>query len=1061
MAAHGQNYDYNYCEEYWSDPCTPVAVCHSGFYPRTVFYGPSANTPPLPLPNQYEWHDYVDGDKNNCQDNSYFFYRYNGVDYVTNVSFSISSLRNNPRISLMERWDHYAKRFHFWDGYVCERYTEGTQERNYIDVIIDEIDWGSYSLGVSHCQGNGNSYSLSAMHSNSRKGIRFRLKKASEGSWTDVSATAFVPGYLDPGTYYLQAYALGYDNGDYYSATRSFEVLPPPPTASVSGALWTCQADPTAAITISNLRVYGGVPSVVALLNTVAADPGKSALEGVSNANNLSIYNNLAYYRIPSSGYASFNTLLGYSLQGASNNPVAAVVKPPPGTYYLFLANGGSYSGYCPSSPYVVTIKAYPLPSLTVQGATPACYGVANGAVAFSASIYSGGTFSSWVAGEGLQGALPYVSGEQSLRANKTGQYTVQVAASTCPQDVVQQSFTITQQARLPDALQVVHPSCTNPWNGVVTLEGAELDPSGYLMDKTWVFDEYGQSVLLMSKTVSMTSFMMQGLRAGVYRFGVSLASDERCTLSSTLQVVLNEPLAPAIEAQVRTPVRCWDFTGEMVVRANSPMAVLYGGQLVATITLSQTVEYVLPELGAGTYTLVLHRNASCLGDMATVTVLLTEPLPLQVSFTVNPIRCFDSNTGALTAIPEGGTPPYAYYWHDRGVEWPERVALGRGIYTVTIRDENDCLLVGDYVLVEPPPLGVRLSEIAPVPCWHTVGSGVTITVAHAQQGYSYELWRSYGDGVSLYAQTGSVTVDETYVPLPAGGYTLVMHDGMECPAGIDFVVSEPLTKLHWALNTFDQCPGLSKGVMEVRAGGGNGAPYTYLVADDLGASVSSVTIEDTSIARFDLPQGDYNVRLADGGGCQMRSSFTIKPSQETRPVFEVVVASSSNLADRVLMRDVSRPSPDSIRWYIPPSLNVVDTIYCGRWLAARDVGEYGVTLVGFWKSCSYALTKSVSFNYSFNPFTEAFALRSLPEPTLFPNPSEGFMTLFFDVPVGMPLELVVFTLNSSEVWRHRVVTSVQPFSLPIDLADQPAGQYIFLLQTPIKSFFSFFSIIH
>jgi uncharacterized protein (DUF2141 family) len=99
--------------------------------------------------------------------------------------------------------------------------------------------------------------------------------------------------------------------------------------------------------------------------------------------------------------------------------------------------------------------------------------------------------------------------------------------------------------------------------------------------------------------------------------------------------------------------------------------------------------------LAAGTYTVTITDDNGC-SDTAQVTI--TEPAPIEFTFTVNDATC-DSSDGSATAHVSGGTGPFVYEWFDEfftPVFGPSNdstvTGLAAGTYYVQAMDVNACV---------------------------------------------------------------------------------------------------------------------------------------------------------------------------------------------------------------------------------------------------------------------------------------------------------------------------------------------------------------------------------
>ena len=69
----------------------------------------------------------------------------------------------------------------------------------------------------------------------------------------------------------------------------------------------------------------------------------------------------------------------------------------------------------------------------------------------------------------------------------------------------------------------------------------------------------------------------------------------------------------------------------------------------------------------------------------------------LQLSFSTVPPTCNGFTNGTATALPSGGTAPYAYNWSN-GQSGQATLGVGAGTYSVTITDADDYDLYAELV---------------------------------------------------------------------------------------------------------------------------------------------------------------------------------------------------------------------------------------------------------------------------------------------------------------------------------------------------------------------------
>ena len=101
--------------------------------------------------------------------------------------------------------------------------------------------------------------------------------------------------------------------------------------------------------------------------------------------------------------------------------------------------------------------------------------------------------------------------------------------------------------------------------------------------------------------------------------------------------------------------------------------------------------------LTAGDYTVILIDANNCATDS---TFTLTQPDPIEITFTVTQPLCLEKPDGDILIDVTGGIPLYSYLWNDNSTDG-NRVGVLPGLYILTVTDMNGCIAV-DSVKLEP-----------------------------------------------------------------------------------------------------------------------------------------------------------------------------------------------------------------------------------------------------------------------------------------------------------------------------------------------------------------------
>lgn len=253
--------------------------------------------------------------------------------------------------------------------------------------------------------------------------------------------------------------------------------------------------------------------------------------------------------------------------------------------------------------------------------------------------------------------------------------------------------------------------------------------------------------------------------------------------------------------------------------------------------------------LYAGVFTvMVTDSNACTFSDSVTITT----PTGLGVySPVITNVDCFGDSTGVATVTPFGGTPGYFYSWSPTSQTTATATGLFLGVYTITVTDNNGCIISTLVQITESPLLTSTPSQVN-ILCFGDSTGSATVLVAGGSIPYTY-LWTPAAPAIS--SNTG----------LAAGVYSLLITDSLGCTLSNSFTLTQtafPLSADSSFINVL--CNPDSTGEALVIVTGGSPA-YSYLWNTGQTDSVISA-----------IPAGNYSVMITDLNGCQDSSIITI-----------------------------------------------------------------------------------------------------------------------------------------------------------------------------------------
>ena len=343
------------------------------------------------------------------------------------------------------------------------------------------------------------------------------------------------------------------------------------------------------------------------------------------------------------------------------------------------------------------------------------------------------------------------------------------------------------------------------------------------------------------------TSNLFSKLGPGTYN--LSVKDTQGCTKDTTVELVEPAPLNLSVEAQA--PLCYGGSDGSIkLISTGGTRAYRYtinGGPTVA--------DSVFSGLMSGTYIVSVSDNNGCKKDS---TVLLSQPQAL--SFTALKVlhpTCEDYADGFISATVMGGTRPYQYAISADAFKHEEYFTkLKSGIYTLTVRDQNNCSIDTLLVLKGYPKIILDSTRLQMPTC---VGKADA----------SFQLFVSGGTPPIRFVSSdiGSDTLMHAgFDKLKAGTYIVKAIDGMNCSKDFAVNVGQPeALKIDLSIVNND-CTGMdNSGRITAVVSGGTG-PYRYLWSFESRA--------DSFISG--LVNGPYSILVQDANDCRDSSNTEI-----------------------------------------------------------------------------------------------------------------------------------------------------------------------------------------
>ena len=437
----------------------------------------------------------------------------------------------------------------------------------------------------------------------------------------------------------------------------------------------------------------------------------------------------------------------------------------------------------------------------------------------------STGTLTTLVQG----GSAPYTYQWSNGESDSTithllaGAYNLSVTdANGCS---VQKSFTINQPSQ---GLQA-------------TIDSVKAETCGMQNGEISISLNGGSTPYLIQWTNNQTGSVLNGLTAGVY--SANLTDANGCTSSISVTV----PGASGVVASL-------DSLSSPLCPGEGGFAKVNHTGGVAPYTYSwdgAPGSDTIMNLKSGSHYVIVQDALGCKDSIA-FQIAAPDSLVINLQKLEN-AECYGLSGNIQIAVT-GGLAPYSVQWSNQA-SGNALYHVPAGTYTVNVTDDRGCSATASYIIEQPDSFAVVVDSIIPPTC--------------AGENDAEVILRALGNGHIATIQTNRGKVGNNgLTELGAGKYSIYVQDTMGCGVIVDFEITDPAPLVVQDVNIVPPgCDPTDLGFIELQVVGGK-APYSYQWSDG-----------ETTLNRFGVSPGSYQLEVTDASGCVTYRTFEFKGS--------------------------------------------------------------------------------------------------------------------------------------------------------------------------------------
>lgn len=314
-------------------------------------------------------------------------------------------------------------------------------------------------------------------------------------------------------------------------------------------------------------------------------------------------------------------------------------------------------------------------------------------------------------------------------------------------------------------------------------------------------------------------------------------------TCKGTYSTNIIVPFDPVLSV-TSTSVSCYGYSDGSILASANNGTPPYNFSITPNTGIGNisSNNYNVTNLPAGNYTINVLDGAGC---QSYTTTNIPQPPPVTLSVSSVPASCYQFSDGSASVQASGGSGNYVYYeWQPyggAGAGMSTANYLMAGTYTVSVMDDNNCIVTETVQVSEPPAISVSVVSNS-ITCYNGSDGSATVTASGGTAPFTYS-WNPNISSTNILSNA------------PYNTYTCTIIDNNGC-SKIEYVPINQPEQVKFLFTTVpDRCnqnngmifSNVQGGVQPYQYQWSNGAVNTPSVSNLTGNQIYTLTITDAN----------------------------------------------------------------------------------------------------------------------------------------------------------------------------------------------------------------------